>query len=253
MLKDMHIHLERGDYTLEWVEQFVNKARQMDIGEITLLEHSIRIKELLPTFKEAREYSSYQQKWVDNKAPEAHSMSELLELADKVRQKDYGVKVNFGLEVCYFPQHKDYIGEQICDKGFDHLIGSVHWIDNWTFNQRKYQWLNRDINRTFVRYYEISNDLIKSDLFQTIAHPDLIRCHGLLPSFDLGDTYRELFANAREHNVNIEMNTSKGLGINEQMFEIAKNSNVSFITGSDAHRPQDVGRGIKEVTALIRG
>ena len=47
------------------------------------------------------------------------------------------------------------------------------------------------------------------------------------------------------------MNTSKGLGVNSQFFEIAKNTGVEFSTGSDAHRVEDVGRRIKEVTDLI--
>lgn len=253
MLKDLHIHLERGEYNLDWIGQFVSQAKAMDIGEITLLEHSIRIKELHPCFKEAREYSPYQQKWVDNKAPSAHTLAEYLELVDRVRQEDFGIKINFGLEVCYFEQHRDFMGELLSDKGLDHLIGSVHWIDNWTFNQRKYQWKNRDVDQIYERYYQISNSLIKSNIFDTIAHPDLVTCHGLLPSYDLADTYKELFKNANEHNVCIEMNTSKGLGLNEQMFEIAKECNVTFSTGSDAHRPQDVGRGIKQVTELIEG
>ena len=50
MLKDMHIHIERGEYNKKWIEQFVDKAVQMGIDEINLLEHSIRIKEFLPTF-----------------------------------------------------------------------------------------------------------------------------------------------------------------------------------------------------------
>ena len=36
---DGHIHIERGDYSLEWIEQFVNKAVEMKIDEIWLLEH----------------------------------------------------------------------------------------------------------------------------------------------------------------------------------------------------------------------
>ena len=47
------------------------------------------------------------------------------------------------------------------------------------------------------------------------------------------------------------MNTSKSLGVNSRFLEIAKADGVSFSTGSDAHRPEDVGRNIKEVTELI--
>ena len=36
---DGHIHIERGNYSIEWIEQFVNKAVKMKIDEIWLLEH----------------------------------------------------------------------------------------------------------------------------------------------------------------------------------------------------------------------
>ena len=49
----------------------------------------------------------------------------------------------------------------------------------------------------------------------------------------------------------LEMNTSKGLGINKPFFDISGSVGVDFSTGSDAHRAEDVGRKIKEVTALI--
>lgn len=251
-MKDMHIHIERGDYTKEWIDQFVNQAVKMNIDEINLLEHSIRIKEFHPTFKQAREYNSYQAKWFAGKERQAHTLKEYKDLIDMVRLSDYPIKINFGLEVCWFEQHEDFIRNLLSDGYFDYLIGSVHWIDNWTFNQRKYQWLGRDVDAIYRRYYEMSNTLVKSGIFDAIAHPDLVRCHGLYPSFDLADTYRTLCENAKSHNVAIEMNTSKSLGINKQFFDIAKECGVRFSTGSDAHRPQDVGRGIKEIYELLK-
>lgn len=250
-MNDLHIHIERGKYTVEWIGRFINKAIDMELDEINLLEHSIRIKEFHPTFKEAREYNLYQKRWFEGKENSAHTMAEYKALIDEIRSRDYPIKVNFGLEICWFEQHEEYIRSLVSDGYFDYLIGSVHWIDNWTFNQRKYQWLGKDVNKLYRRYYELSNSLISSDIFDIIAHPDLIRCHSLYPTFDLADTYKELCDNAIKHNVAIEMNTSKSLGINPQFLSIAKDSGVRFSTGSDAHRPEDVGRGIKQLNTLI--
>ena len=46
-MRDWHIHLERGPYTVEWAEQFVRRADKLGIREICLLEHSVRFFELL--------------------------------------------------------------------------------------------------------------------------------------------------------------------------------------------------------------
>lgn len=250
-MKDLHIHIERGPYTVEWIEGFIEKAVQMNLDEICLLEHSIRFKDFHDTFKEVREYNLYQQKWFDGKAKTAHNLEEYKALINEIRSREYPVKVSFGLEICWFEQHQNEIANLVSDGSFDYLLGSVHWIDNWTFNQRKYQWLGKDINKIYQRYFEMENTLVESGIFDIIAHPDLIRCHSLYPDYDLSETYYSLCENIKSRNMCLEMNTSKGLGVNEEFFKIAKSVGVNFSTGSDAHRVEDVGRGIREVTKLI--
>ena len=250
-MKDLHIHIERGEYTKEWIDRFVAQAVKMNIEEINLLEHTIRIRDFHPAFREAREYSLYQRKWFDGKEKQAHTLDEYKELVTMIRSCDYPVKINFGLEVCWFEQHEDFLRDMLSDGFFDYVLGSVHWVDNWTFNQRKYQWIGKNVNNIYKRYYEMSNTLVSSGIFDIIAHPDLIRCHGIYPDYDLGETYRTLCENAVKNNVMIEMNTSKGLGINKQFLQIAKQTGVTFSTGSDAHRPEDVGRRIAEVSELL--
>lgn len=48
--EDMHIHLERGAYTLEWVQTFVEQALGADIKRIGLLEHAYLFREFLPVY-----------------------------------------------------------------------------------------------------------------------------------------------------------------------------------------------------------
>lgn len=251
MLRDLHIHIERGPYTVEWIEKFIKKAEEASLDEICLLEHSIRFKEFHPTFKEAAEYSNYQRKWFEGKVASAHSLDEFKALAEKIRSRQYPIKVSFGLEICYFEQHTDIINELTSDGFFDYLLGSVHWIDNWTFNQRKYQWLGKDVNKIYQRYFALENSLAESELFDIIAHPDLVRCHNIYPNYDLKPEYERLCKNIKAHDMLLEMNTSKGLGVNDDFFKIALENKVSFSTGSDAHNVENVGNKIAEVTRLI--
>lgn len=251
MAKDLHIHIERGPYTLDWIEKFIFKACEMGLEEICLLEHSVRFKEFIPTFKEAYEYNNYQKKWLDEKIPLAHSINDFKKLAGAVRSENYPIKVSFGLEICWFEQHEDLIENLVSDGFFDYLLGSVHWIDNWTFNQRKYQWLGKNVDEIYSRYFELENSLVQSNIFDIIAHPDLIMCHSLYPSYDLSNEYERLCRNIKAHNMCLEMNTSKSMGVNKEFFDIAVRNGVKFSTGSDAHRVEDVGKNINEITQMI--
>ena len=38
-MKDVHIHIERGPYTKEWIDTFVKQAVEMGLDEILSLIH----------------------------------------------------------------------------------------------------------------------------------------------------------------------------------------------------------------------
>ena len=42
---DGHVHIERGDYSIQWINEFVKYALDRGISEIYLLEHSHRFLE----------------------------------------------------------------------------------------------------------------------------------------------------------------------------------------------------------------
>ncbi len=42
---DAHVHLEKGDYSVEWIEQFIAYAVKRSIDEIFFLEHTHIFKE----------------------------------------------------------------------------------------------------------------------------------------------------------------------------------------------------------------
>ena len=224
-MRDWHIHLERGPYTVEWAEQFVRRADKLGIREICLLEHSVRFFEFHPTFAQARAYNDYQRHWFDEKVQTARHLDEFKRFGDRLRAKNYPVKIKLGLEICYFPQHADVIEQVTRDGYFDLLLGSVHWIDNWTFNQRKNH----------------------NGLFDILAHPDLIRCFGFAPDFNLNEQYKTLCQKVKAQGMLLEMNGAKGPGLHPDFLAVAKACGVQFSAGSDAHCPEDVGKNLPAI------
>lgn len=47
---DGHIHIEKGPYTLSWIEEFVDQAVKMNLTEIRLLEHNYMFPEFAPMY-----------------------------------------------------------------------------------------------------------------------------------------------------------------------------------------------------------
>jgi histidinol-phosphatase (PHP family) len=43
---DHHVHLERGPYTLEWLDAFVNRARECGVSRLGIVEHSTQFRSL---------------------------------------------------------------------------------------------------------------------------------------------------------------------------------------------------------------
>ena len=255
---DGHIHIERGDYTLEWIEKFVNQAVKMHLTEIRLLEHNYIFEEFIPMYSSVCAKSEYVDSWF-KRSSSKHRMIEYFELIDKVRAKKYPVDIKFGLEICYFKEHERFIEQLTKDKGFDFLLGSIHFVDDFAFDHKAEHWEGYDVDRLYRRYFEDSVFLAKSGLFDGIGHPDSIKLFGHRPSFSLLDYYdklaQELYANGMYADQNSGVarrcpGTSE-LGMDENLLHVLKKWNVRIITSSDAHCPEDVGDKIVELDTCV--
>ncbi|MBO4592353.1 MAG: histidinol phosphate phosphatase [Eubacterium sp.] len=251
---DGHIHIERGDYTLEWIQNFVDRAVEMGLDEIRLLEHNYMFKEFEPMYDSVRAYSDFVDDWFQRKAC-LKKYEEYLELIDKVRAKDYPVKIKFGLEVCYFKDYEDLIIEQTKDKGFDFLLGSIHFVDDFAFDHKPEHWEGLDVDKIYDSYFRDSVLLAKSKIFDGIGHPDTIKLFGHRPSYSLTDRYEKLAVELVNSNMYADQNSgaerrcpdTASLGMDQELICILKKHNVRIITSSDAHCPEDVGYKIKEL------
>ena len=255
---DGHIHIERGDYTIDWINQFVKRAVEMQIDEICLLEHNYIFKEFTPMYDSVCAYSDFVNDWFHRKAAK-RDFEEYLELVDKVRKEDFPVKIKFGLEICYFKDFEDFIAEHTKDKGLDFLLGSIHFVDDFAFDHTADLWEGIDVDKIYHSYFEDSILLAKSGLFDGIGHPDSIKLFGHKPSYSLTDYYERLATELANSNMYADQNSgaerrchdTAPLGMDEELIKILKKHNVRIITSSDAHTPEDVGYKIKEMNDIL--
>lgn len=255
---DGHIHIERGPYTLEWINQFVNKAVEMQIDEIRLLEHCYRFEEFIPMYDSVCSYSEYVNAWFRRKAG-VSKLDEYMKLIELVRNVNFPVKIKFGLEICYFKEFESLILEQTKDKGFDFLLGSIHFVDDFAFDHKLEHWIGMNIEKIYRRYFEDSISLAKSRIFDGIGHPDTIKLFGHKPSYPLTEYYECLAKELSKSNMYADQNSGVArrcpdtaeLGMNEELLRILQKNQVKIITSSDAHCPEDVGYKIKELSEIL--
>ena len=85
-----------------------------------------------------------------------------------------------------------------------------------------------------------------------------IKMFNIYPSYDLASTYRKLAQALRDNDVEAECNTGchyryhhNDIGLSSELLKVLKEYGVKIVTASDAHRPADVGRCIREAELLI--
>lgn len=255
-MRDVHIHIERGPYTKEWIDKFVNQAVEMGLNEIYLLEHSHRFKEFSPMYSEVRQYSEYQKSWYEKRT--GLSIKQFTELIDEMRQCKFPIQIKWGLEICYFPNYENLISDILASFPYDFATGSIHWINGFGFDHRAELWKDIDVESHYSRYYDLMLSLINSGLFTGLAHPDSIKCFHFMPNSDLTSTYI-LLANAlNQHHMYAEQSGGLALnygfpemGMNASMLNTFKTRNVEIQFASDAHRPEDVGKNILEMQSAL--
>ena len=255
---DGHIHIERGKYTLEWIGQFVNKGLEQGLDEIWLLEHCYRFQEFVPMYDSVCAYSEYVDQWF-HKVAGVLQLEDYLRLIHKVRESSFPIRIKFGLEICYFKEFESLVADLTKDKGFDFLLGSVHFVDDFAYDHKAEHWNNVDVDRIYQGYFESSVELIQSGLFDGIAHPDCIKLFGHTPTFSLDEYYEDMAQALSTQNMYAEQSSginrrcpdTAELGMNQDMLKCMKKHNIKIVTVSDAHCPEDVGWKILELNRLI--
>ena len=160
------------------------------------------------------------------------------------------------------PEYKEEIRHILEPYQFDFLVGAIHSIDGLLYDMpwsKELLWEKYNVDDIYHRYYELIFDLVKSDLFTQLAHPDTIKMFGYYPTYDLKPTYHELAELLVEHHVKGECNTGcyyryhhPDKGLSKELLDIFKEHHVDIITASDAHKPADVGTCIKDIYKLCQ-
>lgn len=253
MIVDYHMHLRDrpgaepdGRYTLERLEQHVVQAERSGIDEIGITDHAYHFRqtETLWTIP-----------WMLGRCTD-----DLEEYVAAVETgKDVGLPVKLGIEVDYFPGTEDEIADVLAPYPWDFVLGSVHFVDGLAIDQHPPLVDAVPLEEAWRRYFEVLGDAARSELFDSLPHPDLVKFFGRRPAREavarLHDQVVDIVAAA---GVCVEVSTAglrKPVGElypDPEFLRACQVSNVPITLAADAHEPEDVGRDIDRAVALAR-
>lgn len=177
-------------------------------------------------------------------------------LSAKHKFKDE-IKILLGYEVDYLDGFMD---ERVFKRDVDYLIGSVHFINGWGFDNPEYigEYKNKDIDEIYKMYFTCIEELAKFGKFDIVGHFDLMKIFKFLPKTDIRILAKPALKAIKKANLAIEIN-SAGLRkpISEQypstqILELIYEMGINISFGSDAHAPQQVGADNGKCESLAR-
>ncbi len=183
-----------------------------------------------------------------------------VEMIGEVRESVDEICVRLGIEMDYFPGQMDEIWEMASKFDFDYVYGSVHYIDGWGFSDSRHltSYQGKDPDDTYARYFELFREAVTEGGFDVMAHPDLVKKHGITTSLPLDEMYAEAADALASADVAVEVNTS---GLRKPALDIypslpflraCAQRGVAVTLGSDAHAPRQVGMDYDLALRLLR-
>ena len=232
MLPDYHIHTPFCKHAEGELAEFLVTARQKDLPEICFTDH-------VPN--------------PDNYDPE-HRMTvgefELYKEKVSALSTSRAPSVLFGVEADYYPGCERFLKEWLPGQNLDLVIGSVHYINNWGFDNpdEREVWDNVDIADTWREYFELIGRLADTRLFDVVGHFDLPKKFGYFPGKDkIKEMVRPALERIALAGMAIEINTSglrkpvREIYPSSMLLGLARAHGIPVCFGSDAHKPDEVG------------
>ncbi len=243
---DYHMHTPRCNHATGIVADYADAALAAGLKEIGMSDHSP-----MPNgFDAAWRMDHFELKGYIKEIEHA--------------QKKYSgqLTIRLGIEADFHPGTESYVMEMIETHPWDYVIGSVHFIDDWGFdNPDTIQiWDSWKIEDAYCAYFDLVAESARSGLFNIIGHPDLIKKFGHRPPADskpVNDAMESMLQAVKTADVALEVSSA---GLRKPVGEVypqaaiierATELDIPFSFGSDAHAPTEVGHAMDECLDLL--
>ena len=261
---DYHLHLwphgtPAAPVTVEQIAAYCRQAASVGVTEIAVTEHLFRFVQAGPDLAGFWEdddnpamRSAMAAYWAEHATADLDQYVEAIEAA-----KAAGLPVKLGLEVDHYPGRMDAVARLLAGYPFDVLLGSVHWLgawgfDNWAQPAFADEWQRRGTEGAWIAYVDAVEDLAASGVCDVLAHLDLCKVTGRVPA-DPEPCYERLAAAAAGADLVVEVSSAgwrkpaaDAYPATALLADLHRRG-VVVTTASDAHCLVDVGRQVQEL------
>lgn len=148
-----------------------------------------------------------------------------------------------------------YIDERVLNAKVDYLIGSVHFIGEWGFDNPEFigEYKHKDINKIWQEYFDAIKALAKSNLFEIVGHIDLIKVFNFLPTKEIKVLAKDAIKEIKKANMVVELNAAgyrkpiKQPYPGKEIMELLCEYDIPITFSSDAHKPEQIGYMKEEI------
>ncbi|MCK5260073.1 MAG: histidinol-phosphatase HisJ [Candidatus Omnitrophica bacterium] len=188
-------------------------------------------------------------------------LPEYYRMMEDVRKKYSNcLRIKIGIEADYVPGYERKTKAILEDYPYDYVIGSVHFIKDWGFdNPEEFEkWDEKDIDQVYRDYYALLRQSAQTGMYDIMGHVDLVKKFGHRSTQDFTDEIKKTAQVFKECGVAVEINTSglrkpvKEIYPSFSNLKIYADAGVPLTFGSDAHDPKDVGRNFEEAMTMAR-
>ena len=174
----------------------------------------------------------------------------------KEKYKDQ-IEILLGYEVDYLKNHMD---ERVLNADVDYLIGSVHFIEGWGFDNPEFigRYKDQDIDEIWQKYFDTIEEMADSRLFDIVGHLDLIKVFKFMPNKDINKMAEGALEAIKNADMVLELNVAgyrKPIGEaypSRSLLKQAHGLGIPITFASDAHKPEQVSMFNDEVIKMAR-
>jgi histidinol-phosphatase (PHP family) len=261
MSKLLDRRIQKGCFHEEWLDRYLITGRARGIQAFGVVDHLYRFRECRSYYEkhmllDDSTIGRLQQAWLDQVC--VASLSEFVEFVTEAKKTR--PDLSLGIEADFFPGGEDELRDLLAGHDWDYIIGSVHFLDGWGFDNPETQaeFDNLPPLETYARYYDLLRQACVSGLFQVIAHPDNLKVFGFRPVNEEGllPFYKDLAKEMILNGVTTEINTGLAYRFpiaescpSPLLLSVLAQYHVPLMLSSDAHFPDDIGMLLDEATA----